>query len=272
MTIDLAAYLERIGYAGPVRVDRTTLTALHRAHLTSVPYENLDVQLGRRITTDPHAAFDKIVRRGRGGWCYEMNGTFGLALEAAGFAVTRRAAEGGQPDAHLVLTVALDGETIVCDVGFADGPVEPFPLVEGPFTAGGFEFRLESLADGRWRLHNHRFGAAPGFVAGGPNEAGMAATCDWLQTSPESPFVQHATLFRRNGEGFISLIDKTLRTITPEGVARAEIASADDYVTTLRHRFGLDVPEAASLWPAICERHEAYLRRAEERRRLAVSV
>src|SRR4249920_904388 len=89
--MELSAYLERIGYSGPVAPDPATLKALHRAHLLAIPYENLDVQLRRTVTTDPAAAYDKIVRRGRGGWCYEMNGLFGAMLEAVGFDVMRMA-------------------------------------------------------------------------------------------------------------------------------------------------------------------------------------
>src|SRR5690349_13822179 len=89
--MQLSAYLDRIGYGGPVRADLATLKALHRAHLLTIPYENLDVQLGRRVTTDPADAYDKIVRRGRGGWCYEMNGLFAWALGEIGFSVIRMA-------------------------------------------------------------------------------------------------------------------------------------------------------------------------------------
>src|SRR3954471_15025485 len=89
--MDLKAYFGRIGYVGEPRVDLATLRALHRAHLLAIPYENLDVQLGRPLTTDPAAAYDKIVRRRRGGWCYEMNGLFGWALETVGFSVMRMA-------------------------------------------------------------------------------------------------------------------------------------------------------------------------------------
>jgi hypothetical protein len=65
----LSAYFDRIGYAGPARTDIATLTALHRAHTEAIPFENLDVQLGRRIEITPEAIFDKLVTRRRGGWC-----------------------------------------------------------------------------------------------------------------------------------------------------------------------------------------------------------
>src|SRR5262245_14404995 len=113
--MDLQAYFDRIGFTGTARPDIATLRALHRGHALSISYENLDVQLGRPVTIDPADAFDKIVRRGRGGWCYEMNGLLGAVLQEVGFKVTRlaggvhRATRG--PAAvgnHLVLLVDLD--------------------------------------------------------------------------------------------------------------------------------------------------------------------
>src|SRR5687767_1260505 len=89
--MDIQAYFDRVGFTGVARPDLATLKVLHRAHALAISYENLDVQLGRPVTTDPAAAFEKIVRRGRGGWCYEMNGLLGAALDEIGFEVTRLA-------------------------------------------------------------------------------------------------------------------------------------------------------------------------------------
>ncbi len=264
--MDLKAYLDRIKYSGPVRADSETLRALHRAHVMAIPYENLDVQLKRPVTTDPRAAWEKVVTRKRGGWCYEMNGAFGLALEAACFKVTRLAGTGGDPASHLVLTVDLDGKTFVADVGFADGPCEPYPLEAGEFVQDGFAFRVEMLEGGQWRLHNHKFGVTPGFVCGGPDEDAMAARCQMLQSAPTSPFVQNATVFRRDAHGYASLIGKVVRNIMPDAVTKQELNSADEYVATLKTRFALDLPEAATLWPRICARHEEVLREQASRR------
>lgn len=263
---DLSAYLSRIGFRGQVATDLATLNAIQRAHLNAVPYENFDVQLRRPVTTDPHAAFEKIVGKNRGGWCYEMNGVLNLALKAIGFEVRRLAGDGSGPHSHLVLTVPVQGVTYVCDVGMSDGPSEPYPLKNGSFITDGFEFRVEMANGARWRFHNHRFGMAPGFVTDGPNEDGMAATCQWLQSSPQSPFVQHATVCRKVPGGHVSLVDRTLRTVTPDGVTRRTIDSADEYVATLRSQFDLDLPETAALWPALCERHETYLRESAARK------
>ncbi|MFO1013174.1 MAG: arylamine N-acetyltransferase [Caulobacteraceae bacterium] len=256
--MELARYLDRIGFDAPIATDLATLKALHRAHLLAIPYENLDVQMGRRRTTSPAEAYEKIVGEKRGGWCYEMNGTFGWALKEAGFKVTRLAGAGSEPHSHLVLSVDLEGETWIADVGFADGPLEPFRLTPGPFEQRGFAFSIDDHGDGRWRLNNHPFGAAKGYDCGGPDEPAMADRCQWLQTAPESVFVQNAVIFHHDADGgFSSLIGKVLRRFTAEAPQpKRIIENADDYVAALKDVFDLDFPAAASVWPKIEARHE----------------
>ena len=86
MNVD--AYLERIGYAGPLEPSVDTLAALQRAHMLTVPFENLDIGRGRRLVLDREPIFDKIVNRRRGGWCFELNQLFAGLLGELGFAVT----------------------------------------------------------------------------------------------------------------------------------------------------------------------------------------
>ena len=134
--MDLEAYLTRIGYDGPARPDLETLRGLVAAHVQSVPFENLDVQLNRRLDLTVEAAYAKIVERRRGGWCYELNGLFGWALEQIGFDVRRLSAAvmreklgDVQRDTHLCLLVTLD-EPYLVDVGFGSSLRAPLPLRE----------------------------------------------------------------------------------------------------------------------------------------------
>jgi len=263
--VDLAAYFARIGFRGEARVDAATLTALHRAHLLAIPYENLDVQLGRPVTIDPEAAFEKIVTRRRGGWCYEMNGLFGLALQTIGFPVTRLA--GGVVRSlmgevmvgnHLVLKIDLD-QPWIADVGFGDGAFEPFPLREGPILAGGFEMRLEKLEAGWWRFHNHPLGGAPNFdfTEDPADPALLAEKCQWLQTWPESPFVQNLTAQRHRPGEILVLRGRSFRRVRADGAEERLIGSAAELVEVLAREFDLDLPEVAGLWPRVAARHEA---------------
>lgn len=263
--MNLDAYLKRIAYDGPLRRDVATLKALHRAHLRAIPYENLDVQFGRKVTPDPAAAFEKIVTRKRGGWCYEMNGLFGWVLRELGFTVTRSAGavlrnERGDEAIgnHLVLKVELAEGVMLADVGFGDGPIDPIAIVAGPFVSHGFGFGLMQQADGWWRLHNHKGGGADSFDfnLAPADEALLSARCQWLQTAPDSPFVQNAVLQRHIAEGLWQMRGRVLRKTTPAGQTDYLIENAREYTGVLAEAFSLHLPEAADLWPKICARHE----------------
>ncbi|MEO8926276.1 MAG: arylamine N-acetyltransferase, partial [Caulobacteraceae bacterium] len=255
--MDLAAYLDRIGFDGEPAADRATLEKLQRLHLRTIPYENLDVQLGRTVTTDPADAFDKLVTRRRGGWCYEMNGLFGWALAALGFPVVRlasgvmRSAVGAAAlGNHLVLRVDLAEGAFLADVGLGDGPVHPFAVAEGPFTAGGADYRVERGADGWWRLHN-RAGANPpdfDFHLDHVDEAMLSRRCVILQTDPESMFVKNLVCQRMAEEGLVQLRGKVLQRTSHGETSERLLGSADELTDVLAGDFGIDEPAAAGLW------------------------
>lgn len=262
MNID--AYLSRIGLARPPACNLAALTALHRAHLRAIPYENLDIHLGRPVTLGREAIFDKLVTRRRGGWCYEMNGLFGWALAELGFRVTRatgavmREARGdASAGNHLVLKVELEEGLHLADVGFGDGSLYPIPIRPGTFVANGFAFTLSKLDGKWWRLHNHPRGGAASFDFDltPADEALFERQCRWLQSADESPFVQNAVVQKHTDEGLAVMRGRVLRRMTPDAVQDTLVASASDYVATLRDVFDLDLPEAAALWPAIRARH-----------------
>jgi N-hydroxyarylamine O-acetyltransferase len=263
--VKLERYLARIGFEGTPRADLDTLRHLHRAHLETIPYENLDVQLGRGVSLELPSVYAKLVEGRRGGWCYEMCGLFGWALAEIGFCVTRVAGAAARAlfgdfalGNHLVLLVELD-RPYLADVGFGDGLVEPVPIEAGPIRQRFLEFRMESLDDGWWRLHNHPHGSAPSFdfrPEPAPPEL-LQEKCLWLQTHPLSPFVQNAVCQRHFPDRLELLRGKLLRTVRAEGASERELSSAGEYVDTLARVFALDVPEAASLWPRIEARHAA---------------
>ena len=133
--LDLPAYLRRIGYTGEVSPSRTTLDALHLAHATSIPFENLDILLGVPIRLDLASLQAKLVGRRRGGYCFEQNALFAAVLERVGFAVTRLAArvrfgtDRVLPRTHMTLRVDVENTPLLADVGFGgDGLLLPVPL------------------------------------------------------------------------------------------------------------------------------------------------
>lgn len=262
--MQIEQYLKRINYDGPLNVDLKTLNNIQRHHLLAIPYEDLDVQIGRPLTTDVTSAYDKIVNQGRGGWCYEMNGVLGWALEEIGFDIQRvcggvnRAERGDEiMGNHLVLLANLD-KTFVVDTGFGDGFLHPIPLKESVFTERGFEFKLEKLDDGHWRFHNHKFGGAPSFdfKTAPADETQLTNQCQHLQASEESPFVMVLIAQIFVAGGYEIQLGRAARTITADGVKTTLLENADELQTRLKNVFGLDVPEVAELWPTIVERHE----------------
>lgn len=264
----LSAYLDRIGLASaptPTHVpDLATLRAVHRAHAEAIPYEDLDVQLGVPVSRAPQAAYDKIVTRKRGGWCYEMNGLLGWALEEIGFDVTRlagavaREITGDQAVGnHLVLIVMLDKPWLV-DAGFGDGLIEPVPLQEGAFENGVMRCALSQIEDGWWRYHNDPRGSAPSFDfhLDMRDQALLEDRCAWLQTHEDSPFVQTAVVQRwRDGE-HLSLRGRVFQRITADNKHVDLLEDSEAFLRTLKEEFKLDFPQAAALWPKICARHE----------------
>lgn len=266
MTLNLSVYLARIGYTGPIQPTRAVLHDLHCAHLLAIPYENLDIHLGCPLSLDLDLIFDKLVRRRRGGWCYEMNGLLAWALGEVGFEVTLLAGTVGREHLgtlaegnHLALLVQLD-QPWLADAGFGNGLLKPIPLLEGEYKDTGFTFRL-SRSGARWTFHNHRYGG-PGFdFTLEPHTLGsFAERCQWLQTSPDSGFVRVAVCHRWHDGHITSLRGAVLQTLTPDGAKEDVIESESDYRHILSHLFALDLgDEIHRLWSKVWPAHRAWV-------------
>lgn len=258
----LDRYFTRVAYQGSRDCTLGTLRALHRAHLLAIPYENLDIHLGRPITLDPAAMFTKLVDERRGGWCYEMNGVFGWVLQSLGFDVrylsgaVGRAARGWRAQGnHLVLLVRLDRPWIA-DVGFGDGFLAPLPLEPGSYSQGFLNYRVSR--DGpRWSVQSHQFGGAEGFdFTLTPRTLDQfRSQCHELQTSPESSFVKATVCERFLSNGLIMLRGAVLREVRAAGVTTHIVQDAGEYERVLRERFDLAVPGIDAIWPRVWQRH-----------------
>lgn len=264
MKID--GYLRRIGYTGGVAPSPETLVALHRAHLLSIPYENLDIHRGKALSLDLDAIYEKIVTQHRGGWCYEMNGLLAWALRELGFDVTLLASHvvpehqgDGAEGTHLILKVDLD-RPYLADAGFGNGFLEPIPLEAGEYRQDYFVYRLEPTAVG-WFFTNHAYGG-PGFdFTLTPRTMDyFAAPCQQLQTSPESGFVRATVCHRHTPEGIVTLRGAMLREVTARGVDDQIVDNAADYEQLLNSRFDLHVPDVDVLWEKVWARHLAWLK------------
>jgi N-hydroxyarylamine O-acetyltransferase len=276
--MNAAEYLDRLAAPRPAAADEAALRSLHRAHLHAVPFENLDIHLGRRIRLEPEALFEKVVRERRGGFCYELNGLFGWLLEALGFAVTRLSARvyssagvlGPEYD-HLALRVDLPGDRpFLCDVGFGEGFLEPLPLRPGEHAQGDRAYRLslEDAAGGRhvsvpwarglsssesgdWLYEYRRAGSERWepqyrFTLQPRRMEEFLQMCRWHQTSPESPFTRRRLCSLATAGGRVTLSEgKLIETL---GVDRrtSTVDGLEAEAAVLRERFGVRLPPGAS--------------------------
>ena len=252
--MDTSAYLARIGVSGPLSPDAQSLSKLHLAHLIAVPFENLDIHLGRAISLDAVLFFDKVVRRRRGGFCYELNGLFAALLRQLGFRVTLLSAQVAKatgtftPEySHLTLLVEFPGNQPRClaDVGFGDSFREPL-LFDEPGEQGAAPFdnarayRLDRAdgvtllrreEDGIWKPQ-YRFSETPRRLEE------FALMCRYQQTSPESPFTQRRVCSRATRDGRITLADLLL-IVTASGARTERTLEETEYRAALLEHFGI---------------------------------
>lgn len=255
--IDVEAYLRRIGPTSRPAPDTAGLRALQVAHLHTVPFENLDILAGRRISLQIAALEAKIVGAHRGGFCYELNGLFAALLGALGFRVTMLAAEvwsrddgtWGPPFDHLILRVELDSPWLV-DVGFGDGIPEPMELRAGveQRDVGGRVFRLSGEASGRLLTELLPGAEEPialyRFTERAHTLDDYAATCRFQET--ESPlFTGHRIAEISTADGHETLFDDWL--IVHAGTERTKRQLTEAEVPALlRDDFGIVLPKGSA--------------------------
>ncbi len=248
--MDFDAYLERIGLQRHGAPNLATLRDLHRAHLLHVPFENLDIGRSREISLDPAHLFAKIVRRRRGGFCYELNALFSEFLGALGFHVDRLAArvmnasgELGPPYDHMTLRVRLEDDWLA-DVGFGDSFVEPLRLeVDYVQPQGGWEYRITHAEDAL-ALQRRQPGAswATMYVFDLQQHAiaDYENTCRYHQTSPESPFTKGDLCTLLTPSGRITLSRGRWIETRGDGRVEREI-DPTEFDARLRDHFGIEI-------------------------------
>jgi N-hydroxyarylamine O-acetyltransferase len=248
--LNLDAYLKRINYDGPRDATRQTLFALHRAHLLAVPFENLDIHLGRPIILGENAHFEKIVTHRRGGFCFEQNGLFAAILRQMGFKVTLMEARvqpgiGGSGIAfgHLTLLVEVNNRWLV-DVGFGEGFIDPlrmdFPAAQ--VQAGNRAFRVtHNNTQGTYAMKDERWHDQYVFFFEPRQLEDFAEGCHFHQTSPLSGFTQKRVCSIATPQGRKTISDH--RFIVTENGAREErpIADDSDFHALLREHFGMSL-------------------------------
>lgn len=251
--LDVAAYLEWIGYGGTPRVDLATLTELQQLHMTAVPFENLDIALGAGVDVDVDASIDKIVEHGRGGWCFELNAAFAALLEAIGFDVLLLGAAvllngPSRTIDHLTLEVDLDQPYLV-DVGFGQGFTRPLLLNQStPQPGGDGDYQLIASPEGTTlaRLDDGVPVAQYRFKRVAHRLDQFEAASSALQSDPDGSWRRKpfATRLLDRGPDRVTLTSDRLEIIRDGAVDTRQIAPGE-WPRTLRDWFGIALDDAA---------------------------
>jgi N-hydroxyarylamine O-acetyltransferase len=254
--MDVDAYLRRIDYRGPHQPSPAVLRELHRRHLFTVPFENLDIPLGTPIRLDPEAFFDKIVTRRRGGFCYELNGLFGQLLTALGFRVqmlsarVRREDGGFGPDFdHMLLKVELEEPWLV-DVGFGDSFVDPIVFRSGGADQVNGHRYVVLPIEGEWELlREDEKGQVPLYVFRDVPHAlsEYQGMCTYHQTSPESHFTRNWICSRATPEGRITVANMQLIVTRESRREEIPLSTEADLRRSLREYLGVELGVSAEV-------------------------
>lgn len=250
--LDVEAYLGRLGYDGDLTPDVETLRALHRAHAMTIPFENLDIMLGRGISVDIDHLQDKLLRRRRGGYCFEHNLLFAALLERVGFPVRRRlgrvlSADPNhiQPRTHMTLNIDAEGSTWHADVGFGTALTEPLPLADGEIAnQSGWTHGLAHNDDGAWFLRSLGAGGWSDryvYTVERQHHIDFVAANHYTSTHPDSHFVQKPVAVRITPHARHRLNGLELSTATPDGKDVRRLLGNDDLPGALRDIFGIEL-------------------------------
>lgn len=249
--IELEKYLKRIKFEGEPKADLVTLKKLHLQHLLNIPFENLDIHLGRKIILEPEALYNKIVKNNRGGFCYEMNELFYEIITLVGFKAKRISArvfgDNGIPGRefdHMAIVVNIEGEDWLADVGFGDSFLEPLKFVPDlDQTLYGKHYKIVKVDGGNYKTvysedgkeykDMYLFSLAPRELAE------YDEMCIYQQESPDSHFVKNTVCTLACEEGRITL--SGLKLIETKGGVKTETAlkDKDEFNKKLKELFGI---------------------------------
>jgi N-hydroxyarylamine O-acetyltransferase len=265
VAFSLDAYLGRIGWTGSREPTLATLAGVLRAHMSTVPFENLDVLLGRSIRLDLDSLYAKLVVARRGGYCFEHGTLFKAALGALGFAPVAHAARvlmfvprAEAPRTHMFLAVPVGGTTVVVDPGFGGyAAAVPVPLAAGEEVEDGGSVHRFVRQNGEWVLEACVEGAmrplwSSAFEPAYPVD--FLAANHFVSTYPESRFVTSLMLRALTPEGHVSAFNRDLTLWHAGREEKREIADRRELRGLLAKHFGFDLPEVERMRvPAVPE-------------------
>lgn len=243
----ISQYLDRLGFEGSAAPDLDTLRQIQYRHVTTIPFENLDIMDKIPLDLDADALFEKIVLRRRGGICYEQNLLFLGLLEKLGFCVTLLSSMHPKYMVefdHIFLMVDLEGERWLTDVGFADNCLRPlrFTLDRQWQDDGRTRYRFKQESDESYHLLKLKDGedfVQFIFTLTPRNAPECYERCRWYQTSPKSRFTQGRLVTLDRPDGRITMVDEYHLKTKDTEKTKVEIDSHAQFEGYLRDDFGI---------------------------------
>ncbi|MGD9163640.1 MAG: arylamine N-acetyltransferase [Chromatiales bacterium] len=245
----LDAYCDRIGFSGELARDLKTVSGLMRHQLSTVPFENLDVQAGKVVSLIPEEIVAKIIQHRRGGYCYEVNGLFAMALGALGVPYQFIACRPLiypvlRPRTHMALIVRIEDEPWLCDLGFGSyGIRAPLRLADAgkEIRQGNDTFMLEQPTDHDYLLKAYVEGQWANQYSFDlwPQQWVDFTPANYLNSShPDSLFVQKLVVLKQHSNGRTTLFGNRLKHVNGDR-SQVRMLREDEVGTVLRETFGL---------------------------------
>ncbi|MCP5045683.1 MAG: arylamine N-acetyltransferase [bacterium] len=261
---DTEAYLKRVGLTSEPENDVEGLHRLQHAQFFSIPFENFEIQLGREIPLDNESLFRMMVHRKRGGYCFQLNGLMGLALQRFGFNsrhLLARVHLSGPPSSrtHLINCVEIDGRNWIVDVGFGAGGLRaPILLEEGTYTLEeGYDFAMEYREPWGWMMKTFDNGAwkdSYSFDMTIVTPRDIELGNFYTSHAPKSQFVTRRIASLPTERGRISLRNFIFTQVIDGVSTTSEIGEGREYMDVLSNRFGIETgayyPDLKKIEPA----------------------
>jgi len=254
--MNLAAYLERIKWHGPVACNLETLREIHFHHATQIPFENLDIQLGIPISLDLAHLEEKMITRRRGGYCFEQNHLFQAALREIGFKVTacdarvRMGVNVIASRSHMLLLASAPEGQFLCDVGFG-GEGLLYPVAMDGEAHQQFLWNYRVAQEGRLRVlqskHEDRWMDLYAFDPIGCEPVDFEVANWYTSTHPKSRFVLTLTAQLPLPDARHILRNRQYTIDRGSQVESSEIKTKEELLELLRSVFDLRVPPDAHL-------------------------
>jgi len=259
---DKDEYLGRIKHSKKISKTTKSLESIQNAQLMTIPFENFDICLKKKISLDPDCIVEKLIKSNRGGYCFELNALLLITLKAFGFSarpLLARVHLTGTPTGrgHQISLVELEGKQWIVDVGFgALTPAKPIPLIFNQTIESNrqvyrliedklFGYMLQRRHEDEW---NNLYSFDLNYVCAGDIEYGNHFT----STHNSSRFVSSRVASLKLEDGLVTLLNHTLKTKQGESEVVIELEENESYIEALEEHFGIKLkPSYADLQPII---------------------